>query len=576
GRLSYAADRFELLEAQTGRTVYNGAVTLGMSADQAEMLRPEANHTRTDCYYLDFHDFRQPGEYRLFVPGIGVSRPFAVAEDVWLTAFRTSMHGLLCHRSGIRLGPPVTDYARPRPFHPEDGVKVFRLDVTMLDGESDAVHGALRRLLGPALEASALPTHPNAWGGYMDAGDWDRRSGHLRVSYLQLELCAMFPEFVARTKLALPEGEAANGLPDLLDEALWNVDFYRRLQEPDGGVGGGVESTAHPRPGEASWQESLLVGAFAPDPRSSYLYAATAAKAAGLLARYDPQRAVGYRTSAEAAWRWAEANGARIVEEVRGRSGRVEGEAADFLAPERALAAAELCRLTAEPAFGEAFKASCALERGGDPGRQLDALFAYATLDGGLADPTLQAKALDWLKAQGDQALLISRRNSFNLAPRVSQLPMLGFVGYFTTPETVLGPLLPRLHFLTGDEQWLAGALAAAQYTAGANPVNITMTTGLGHDFPRAVLHVDSLRQGLPAPSGITIYGPHDPTRIPDWVKTWVVGPSMAPPADQWPAAEFHVDVSGWPEMSEYTVHQSIGPTGYHWGYLAARREVSP
>ncbi|MBM3471693.1 MAG: hypothetical protein FJX75_00290 [Armatimonadetes bacterium] len=571
GRLSYAVDRFELLDADSGRTAYTGQVKLGMPADRAEMLQPEANHTGTDCYYLDFHDFRRPGAYRVYVPGIGVSYPFRIADDVWLAAFRVSLHGLLCHRSGIALGPPVTDYVRPRPFHPEDGVKVLRLDVTMLDGESDAVNRALRRLLGPALNASVLATNPNAWGGYMDAGDWDRRSVHLRVSYLQLELCAMFPEFFAGVKLALPEGEAGNRPPDLLDEALWNIDFYRRLQEPDGGVGGGVESTAHPRPGEASWQESLLIGAFAPDPKSSYLYAATAAKAAGVLARHDKGLAEEYRASAEAAWRWAEANGGRVVEEVRGRGGRVEGSVQEFLSPERALAAVELYRLTSDAAYNAAFRQSSALLSGGDPGRQLDATFAYASLADQLADADLKGKALDWLTAQGEQALLVSSRNSFNIAPRVQQLPMIGFVGYFTTPETAIGPLLPRLHYLTGEGKWLAGALAATQYSAGANPVNVTMTTGLGHDYPRAPLHVDSLRLGVPAPAGITIYGPHDPTRIPDWVRTWIVGPSMAPPADQWPAAEFHVDVSGWPEMSEYTVHQSLGPTGYHWGYLAAR-----
>lgn len=38
-----------------------------------------------------------------------------------------------------------------------------------------------------------------------------------------------------------------------------------------------------------------------------------------------------------------------------------------------------------------------------------------------------------------------------------------------------------------------------------------------------------------------------------------------------WPAAEFYVDVYKWPVMNEYTVHQTFGPTGYRWGYLAAR-----
>ena len=77
-------------------------------------------------------------------------------------------------------------------------------------------------------------------------------------------------------------------------------------------------------------------------------------------------------------------------------------------------------------------------------------------------------------------------------------------------------------------------------------------------------------RTGSTPPRGITIYGPHDPTKAPGWVKTWVLGKNIAPPGDEWPAGEFHIDVSGWPEMSEYTVHQSIGPTGYYWGYLAA------
>ena len=571
GRLSYGVNQFELLDDETGESVYTGAVELGMSADDVEMLQPEANHTRTDVYYLDFHEFATPGTYRAFVPGVGVSYPFPIGDAGWTEAFRTSMHGLLCHRSGIDLGPPFTDYVRPRPFHSEDGVKLLRLDITMLDGESDAVERALKRVLGPDLQAPLPEHHPGAWGGYMDAGDWDRRSPHLRVSYLQLELLDMFPEYFSGVKLALPPEEAANSLPDLLDEALWNIDLYRRLQESDGGVGGGVESTAHPAPGETSWQESQLVGVYAPDPVSSYLYAAVAAKTSSILAQLDQNLAATYRTTALAAWRWAETNGERVIEEVRERSGRVQGSAADSVAPERALAAVELYRLTEDAEYHAAFEESSALVRGGDPGSQLDSVFTYANLPDGLADAELKQKALDWLIAQGEEALRISRGNSFNIAPRVQQLPMIGFVGYFTTPETAIGPLLTRLHYLTGDEKWLAGALAATQYTAGANPVNATMTTGLGHDYPRAPLHVDSLNQGIEAPRGITIYGPNDPTTAPDWVKTWITGPSIVPANDEWPAAEYHVDVSAWPEMSEYTIHQSIGPTGYHWGYLAAR-----
>jgi len=572
GKHSFDVDRFELLDAKTGRSVYQGVIELAIAADQPEMLRPEKNHNRTDVYHLDFSEFSTPGDYRVFVPSIGVSYPFPIAEDVWLKAFRTSMRGLLSHRSGIELGPPLTDYRRPRPFHPDDGVGVYLLDITMLEGESASVDKAFRRLLGPALDVSALKEQRQAWGGYMDAGDWDRRSLHIRVSHLQLELLEMFPEFFERAKLALPSAEADNRLPDLLDEALWNIEFYRRLQRSDGGVGGGVESTAHPRSGETSWQESLLIGAFAPDPASSYRYAAAAAKVSGILDRYGPQSAAVYRDSAQQAWSWAERNGDRVIRDVRARGGKVRETTEATVADDRALAAVELYRLTGETTYDTAFRESSPLSTGGDPGWQLDATFAYAALPTGKGDAKLKQRALAWLTAQAGQALAMSTRNGFNIGSREKNLPMMGYVGYYSTPETAIGPVLPRLHYLTGDEKYLRGALAVTQYTVGANPMNATMTTGLGHDYPRAPLHVDSRTIGCNAPRGITIYGPHDPTKAPGWVKTWVLGKNMVPASDEWPASEFHVDVSAWPEMSEYTVHQSIGPTGYYWGYLAARR----
>jgi endoglucanase len=68
----------------------------------------------------------------------------------------------------------------------------------------------------------------------MDAGDWDRRSPHIRISYLQLELFQIFPAFFEANHLELPRNEMANGIPDIVDEALWNLDFHRRLQDTDG------------------------------------------------------------------------------------------------------------------------------------------------------------------------------------------------------------------------------------------------------------------------------------------------------------------------------------------------------
>jgi endoglucanase len=191
---------------------------------------------------MDFSAFSTPGRYRVLVEGIGTSYPFPIAREVWGDAFKVSMAGLLHHRSGIELGPPFTEYKRPRTMHPADGFKVFQLNITRLDGEADKVNADLQK----GTEGRKL--EPDAWGGYMDAGDWDRRSQHLSVTYDLLELFELFPAHFKNVKLALPPSEARNTLPDILDEARWNLDFYKRLQLPDGGVRGGVEQTAHPSP----------------------------------------------------------------------------------------------------------------------------------------------------------------------------------------------------------------------------------------------------------------------------------------------------------------------------------------
>ena len=223
---------------------------------------------------------------------------------------------------------------------------------------------------------------PHAWGGYMDAGDWDRRIQHLKSSRLLLELAELFPAEFSKFSLNIPE--SGNGLPDIVNEALFNVDFYRRLQTPDGGVRGGIESSEHPRRGEASFQESLTVMAYAPDAFSSYVYAGVAARAAGWLASRDTGKAAVYRDSAVRAMNWAEADREREEREEReflmGKHPAVRDA--------RNYASAELFRLTGEPRWNALFVATTEFTNPKAPVPyhwdaldQADAAWAYARTD---------------------------------------------------------------------------------------------------------------------------------------------------------------------------------------------------
>lgn len=302
-----ALDRSLLAEAAAWQ-VRKGDTAVPIAA-VAVKLKPDSIAGKSALCRVYFTAVRQPGTYRIHVPGIGCSYPFPIAADAWLQAMRVSMRGLLAHRSGIELAPPLLPYRRPRPMHPADGFRPIPTPA-LGKGMASSVCRAIREMM----KAGPLPAPmASAWGGYMDAGDWDRHTGHLAATALLLELYDSAPAFWRQQKLDLPAAEVANRIPDLLDEALWNIDFFIRLQDADGGVRGGIESTEHPLGTEASWQERLVLGVFAKDHQSSYLLAATAAPAGRQLAAIAPERSAQLLDAAKKAWSWAEAHGDESV-----------------------------------------------------------------------------------------------------------------------------------------------------------------------------------------------------------------------------------------------------------------------
>ncbi len=553
----YGLGEFELIDA-SGAPVFSGPIEKAKGVDEPEQLKTLKNYPGTAVYRMDYSAFDRPGTYRVRVPGIGTSGTIVVGGGVWTDAFQRAMKGLLHHRSGLALEAPWASFTRPRSFHPADGMKVFSLDIHRLGNESAAVNA---ELTAKVQSGEMPPTLDDAWGGYMDAGDWDRRSQHLSVTHGLLELYELFPTFFDEVALALPPDEAGNAVPDLLDEALWNLDFYLRLQEDDGGVRGGIESTAHPRAAETSWQESLAVGAFAADPASSYWVAACAAKASRLLP--DGER---YAQAAHKAWEWAEANRDRPEFEA----GRQE------ILATRVLAAAELLAALAPEADASAFEDAYVAARaalGEDEGNEsLAAAFTYTRLPEGRGSADRKAADRALIVRVADRAVAFGAGNSFGLTTPFQGMPVFGYVGYFSTPG-IGSHALARAHVLTGDAKYRRAMLRSSDVAAGANPDNTTFTIGLGWQSPAHPLHIDSRRSGQAAPEGTVVYGPGDPEedwQAAEWMHRWFLSKQATPDSRTWPAHESYYDVYLWPITCEYTVHQTIGPAAYEWGYLAA------
>ena len=202
---------------------------------------------------------------------------------------------------------------------------------------------------GNLVKGKTLHVVENAWGGYMDAGDWDRRIQHLIVSRYLIELAELYPDYFNGLSLNIPE--SANSLPDVIDEALFNLDCYRRMQTAEGGIRGGIESAEHPRHGEASWQESLDVMAYAPDSWSSYVYAGVAAGCSVVVCGMrNSHRCTG---DALRAMQWAEAKATELQQSTAWST--IQEDARSAIRDARNLAAAELYRLTGEDSWHQVF-----------------------------------------------------------------------------------------------------------------------------------------------------------------------------------------------------------------------------
>jgi endoglucanase len=561
---------FAVNEVGTGTTVFRGRAVLGNAANAAGVTAPWENEDGTNVYELDFSALRRPGRYVVTVDGIGSSYAFPISATAWDDAAGVALRGFAHQRSGIELGAPWTPYTRPADFT-ADRVTVYLSTTSLMESGNGLctvnANGQCANNFDHLVAGLTTDTIPTSPGGYHDAGDFDRRIQHLFATRQLIELTELFPEAFNSDSTSIPE--SGNGLPDILDEARWNLDFYRSMQTADGGIRGGIESSEHPKGGEASWQESLTVIAYAPDMWSSYIYAGVAARFALATVELDPAMSAEYLDSAMRAMAYAEAQYAVTT------NPRYE------IRDERNLAAIEMYRATGDAKWHDLFIAtskytdssvrlaqwsSVTDNTGWDQG---DAAFVYARLDPAdypAVDTARQLAIREIFVTLADEMLTLSDGTGFRTTKEDSYRP----TGYGSHGPTG-GEALVRTHVLTGDSRYLAGALDVSLFGAGANPMNLVMTSGVGANPVRYPYVLDDevtpQANGQPKP-GITVYGAIDFTSMGAGEQ---YKPFVKPALEQWPISSSYFDSFWEYRTSEFTVMETMGPVAYVWGYLAAR-----
>jgi endoglucanase len=560
--------RFTLIDDTSGQTVHEGQVKQVMAEDGTERLwtKPPKNYSKTAVYQMDFSDFNKPGRYRIYVNGIGCSYPFDIQEGVWQHAFLTQMKGLYTQRSGVELGPPYTQFKRPPDFNPANGAVVTRSTYDVLKSGQFGSNVGKDIVAGDTGEPIS-----NAWGGYHDAGDWNpRRVTHMSTTLAQLELVELFPDYFNTLKLSIPPTQ---GVPDIITEALFEIDCFRRIQHDDGAVPYGIETEDDPLFGELSWLSNQHAYVLAPNIRDSWLYAAVAARAAKVLRPIKPELAEVYLDSATRAFDWAEKTYASMQKAGEKFEQGDYWQAFDA----RNLSALVLYDITDNQHYHDVFKQTTCLTDANAEATlwglriQSDAMFLYTRMDRSKVDETLFKNACNGIRKLAERSLNYAKHNAFNITQREPGRPM--FAGFFSTSG---GTELVRAHFMTGSERYLAGAVQSCQFQSGCNPNNLVYTTGLGANPVKNPLEVDARGSGQEVPVGLTVFGNSDYFNWPN--SFWDINLRYAnqrqflwPNAYDWPLTEAYFDVWILVSANEYVV-DTWAPNVLVWGYLAARK----
>ena len=568
GNYSYRDNmKFHLIDDKTKEIVYDGNVKFTFSHDKAESLvnRSGGNQTNTDVYEINYSDFKTPGVYRVMVEGVGVSHPITISEDAWEKAYQTSMAGYYVQRGSVDLGPPYSDFVKPRDSHPDDGYKMYQSEARLMDtsnglrarNDDDDNFKLLR-------EGKTDTLVNNAIGGYHDAADWDRHIFHIVSMAYQMDLLEDFPEKISKIKLSIPE--SGNGLPDTLNEALFAIDLYHKLQMPDGAIRGGFEYQAHPNHGEVSWLNTQYGLVYAPDCYSSFIYAWVVSKISVQLAKYgDQAKAKELLDSAIKAMQWGETDYKELLSDEKATK-----EAKATVRDYRNAAALELYVATKDKKWHDLFLTDTVYKEKNllfsyTIFDQRFAAYKYARLPDDMVDVNIKANCIDAFLKEAEDGMTYIDNNAFNLG-YCNDMGQPLIAGFHTVPQP---NFLAQCYVLTKDEKYMEYLEKAAHFSSGANPMNKTGVVGLGYSWPKEVLKLDSRVTGQDAPVGIAVYGVWDLT-WEHWANQWVYEVNI-PELSKWPNNEGFFDAFGVPMAVEWTVGQTISQGTYLWGVLAGR-----
>jgi endoglucanase len=461
----------------------------------------------------NFSSFTTPGTYVLTIPGIGTSYAFEIKPHVHEGVEKASLKGFYFQRFSTALTEPYAGKWKRRSSPSHDKI---------------VIHPSAASEKRPAGSTIASPR------GWIDAGDYNKYIVNSGITMgTLLSAYEDFPEYYDSLHVNIPESK--NALPDILDEALWNLRWMLTMQDPDDG---GVYHKC---------TNAKFDGMVMPDQAVSPRYvvqkgtaatldfAAVTAQAARVLRKFEQQSPGLADTCLHAsklAWQWAQKNPSVVYDQKKMNDAfdpdvttGAYGDS-DF-SDEFFWAAAELTATTGDAAF----------LRTTDP----------------LSDVNLLLPSWNQVKTLGYYTLIrVEKKLPADLGATVTELKrhvvskadeliqgmdsryyntVMGatprdFVWGSSSVAANQGVLLIQAWNITGDRKYADAALGNLDYLLGRNATGYSFLTGVGDKTPMHIHHRPSEADGIldPVP-GLLSGGPNPgkqdhcttyPSSVPD------------------------------------------------------------
>jgi hypothetical protein len=532
----------------------------GTTNFQAQLkLRSERGftfNTYKRVYEADFTEFNTPGEYRLFVPGLGTSFPFRVGEEVAGWTARTYALGLYHQRCGTNNVLPYTRFTRDvcHAAHAAVPDLTFTNSQEMLEQSTDGVE-KITRHTAPRLTNFQASLYPfvrrgkvDVTGGHHDAGDYSKytinSAGLIHHLMTAVDGLAGVAEL---DNLGIPE--SGDGKSDVLQEAKWEADFLAKMQDDDGGFYFLVypqdrryENDVVPEKGDPQlvWPKTTSVTA------ASVAALAQAGSSPTMKAQF-PEAAKLYLAKARKGWEFLMAAIAKHGDD--GAYQKITHYGHEFFHDDEiAWAACELFLATGEEKFhkelskrldpsnpairkwtwlrmyegyGCAIRSYALAKRAG---KASDATRPSSPLPRGEGqgegqtgspsppvklDPTFLRKCENELLGWADELMRWSDDSSYGTSFPAPTKRVRAAGWYFSGDQAFDLAVAMQLDFPKLKDprpKYMEAILANVSYEAGCNPVNITLVTGLGWKRQREIVHQVALndRRVLP-PSGVPL-----------------------------------------------------------------------